>query len=287
MDLSFLNTLIFNLLIFLERKKVGVSKKEITVGDHQIHYLEGGKGETVICLHGFGGDKDVWVRFLQYLTPRYHVIVPDIPGFGESTRLESACYDISHQAKRLQEFTKKLGLKSFHLIGNSMGGHIAGVYAHHHPEQVKSLGLLCTAGISSPVKNEFQEALGQGQNSLLIESAEDFKKFLNFVFVKVPWIPKPILRYYTEQSIRHRHFNEKIFADIFGPEKFLLQKLLPQISTKTLILWGDTDYILHVSCVKVLERGLQNHQTVIMKNCGHSPMAERPKETAGHYLDFL
>ena len=63
--------------------------------------------------------------------------------------------------------------------------------------------------------------------------------------------------------------------------------ICPEIQAPTLILWGDKDKLLHVSCVPILEMGIKHHQTVIMKNCGHAPMLERPKETADHYLRFL
>jgi len=62
---------------------------------------------------------------------------------------------------------------------------------------------------------------------------------------------------------------------------------LPKIWTRTLILWGDTDRLLDVSCTEVLEKGLPSSTTVIMKDCGHVPMMERPEETARHYIGFL
>jgi pimeloyl-ACP methyl ester carboxylesterase len=65
------------------------------------------------------------------------------------------------------------------------------------------------------------------------------------------------------------------------------ESFLPRIKAPTLILWGDRDNLLHVSAVPILEKAIRNHQTVIMKDCGHVPMLERPQETADHYLNFL
>jgi pimeloyl-ACP methyl ester carboxylesterase len=92
------------------------------VGKHTIVYLEGGRGESVLLLHGFGADKDNWNLFSRYLTKRYHVIAPDLPVFGESSKIWSDQYNISAQVERVHDFVKQLGLKSFHLAGNSMGG---------------------------------------------------------------------------------------------------------------------------------------------------------------------
>jgi len=109
---------------------------------------------------------------------------------------------------------------------------------------------------------------------------------LRFVFVKPPSIPKRIKEYLTKQSILNRSFNEKIFKEIIN-EKYSLEHDLAKIKVKTLILWGDMDRIIHVSSTDTLEKGLANYTTAIIKNCGHTPMIEKPEETANHYLNFL
>jgi len=62
---------------------------------------------------------------------------------------------------------------------------------------------------------------------------------------------------------------------------------LPKIKAPTSILWGDQDRILDISSVPVFEKGLKNHKTAIIKDCGHAHMLEKPQETATHYLDFI
>ena len=71
------------------------------------------------------------------------------------------------------------------------------------------------------------------------------------------------------------------------PDFRSLEKELPNIEAQTLILWGDQDKVLDVSSVPVFEKGLKNHKTVIIKDCGHLPMIEKPQETATHYIDFI
>jgi len=276
-----------NLANNLERRAAGLSEKSITVGSHDIAYLEGGEGETVLLLHGFSADKGNWTRFSKYLTPEYHVVAIDLPGFGESTKIEAESYRIADQVKRVDGIVKSLGLEKFHLAGNSMGGSISGKYAAAFSGKVISLGLFNSGGVQScPEQSEFLRRLEKGENALLVKNAEDFARVLEFVFVKPPWIPRPIKTYLAQQAVSNRKFNEKIFREI-REESSDLRPDLPNIRVKTLILWGDTDRLIDVSCTKVLEEGLPNSTTVIMKNCGHSPMIERPEEAAGHYLAFL
>ena len=69
--------------------------------------------------------------------------------------------------------------------------------------------------------------------------------------------------------------------------KDLLEKRMMEIKAKTLIIWGDTDNIFPASSAAILDEGIPDSQAVIMKQCGHVPMIERPEETARYYLDFI
>jgi abhydrolase domain-containing protein 6 len=124
-----------------ERKAAGLQQKSVRVGDHDIAYIEGGKGESILMIHGFGANKDNWTRFAKFVTPTYRVTALDLPGFGDSTYLENASYRVADQAKRLDEFAGSVGLKKFHIVGNSMGGYIAARYAIMFPDKVLTLGL--------------------------------------------------------------------------------------------------------------------------------------------------
>lgn len=272
--------------ILAGQKAAGLTEKSVQVDDHRIVYLEGGRGTTVLLIHGYSADRNNWLRFARYLIPNHRVIIPDLAGFGESSRLQGSSYDIGSQVKRLDRFAETLKLTPFHLAGNSMGGQIAGVYAAVHPEKVLSLGLFAPAGVASPEKSELWKMLEKGTNPLLISSAEDFDRMLRMVFVKVPFMPYPLRKAMTEQAIRNRPFNEKVAGDLRN-RPLSLEPFLPRIKAPTLILWGDRDNLLHVSGVSVLEKAIRNRRTVIMKDCGHIPMLERPRETADRYLAFL
>ncbi len=277
----------YRLAMSLERSFAGLHEKQVAVGDQRIRYLEGGNGETVLLVHGFGAEKDNWTRMAKHLTPHYRVIAPDLPGFGESSKDPDASYDILSQVERLDRFVQALGLDSFHLAGNSMGGSIAGQYAARFPDKVKSLALVNTGGVTGcPEKSDFDRMLEKGENPLLADNEEGFETKLEMVFVETPWIPGPVKRHLGRQDVKNRDLLVKIFQQIHTEGESLVPRL-PEIQVRTLILWGDSDRLLHVSCTRVLEQGLPDSSTVVMKSCGHAPMLERPEETAGHYLSFL
>jgi abhydrolase domain-containing protein 6 len=286
---------LFKLAVKSERNSAGLIKKEIQVDDHRIAYLEGGKGQTVLLLHGFGANKDNWTRFAKYLTGDYHLVIPDIPGFGESSQIQKANYDVENQLKRIDRFTEVMKLERFHLAGNSMGGMFAAIYGAKYPRKILTLALLAPGGVKSPKMSELAILLQKGTNPLLVGNAEDYDKVIELCFVKPPFIPSQFKKVLAADAIAHSDFNKKILDDMKwnhtggmpSPMETFLEPYLPQIQAPVLIIWGDTDKILDVGGVAVLEKNLKNYKTVIMKDTGHIPMMESPKDTASHYMSYL
>ncbi|MDE3735900.1 MULTISPECIES: alpha/beta fold hydrolase [Pseudomonas] len=272
----------------VERQLAGLSERQIALGDLNIHYYEGGpaKGETIVMIHGFGANKDNWLRFARHFTERYHVIALDLPGFGDSDR-PAGSYDIGTQAERLESFIKTLELGKVHLVGNSMGGHIAGIFAARYPLQVHSLALFDNGGITAPNKSELFRLIESGQpNPLVVRSPEDFQRMLDFVFVEAPPLPTSVKAYLAEQSMANEAHYDEVFRQL--RERYIpLEPELPRIKAPTLLLWGDRDRVLDVSSIEVMKPLLKKPSVVIMENCGHAPMIERPEETARHYQAFL
>ena len=272
----------------VERQLAGLSHERLTVGDLSIHYYQGGPPDapTILMLHGFGADKDNWLRFARHFTERYRVIAVDLPGFGESSK-PTASYDVGTQVERVAALTRALKIDRLHIVGNSMGGHISALYAARYPEQVLSVGLLANAGITSPQKSQLLERLERGEaNPLVVKSPEDFDRLLNFVFVEVPYLPTKVKQHMASKGVASSALNEQIFDHLIN-RYIPLEPELAKIQAPTLVLWGEQDRALHVSSVEVMRPLLREPTVVIMKNCGHLPMIERPAETAMHYQAFL
>lgn len=276
---------VFKLAMDAQRRSADLVKKEVQVDDHRIVYLEGGKGETVILLHGFGGYKDQWTAFAKYLKG-YHLVIPDIPGFGESSQVPTDHYGVESQLGRIERFIEVLKLDKFHMTGNSLGGAFAAIYAAKHPEKVLTLALLDTAGAPSQKKSELFVQLEKGNNLLLANNSEEVDKLMALVYVKMPSSPAPFKKILVADWIAHAGFNKKIWIDC-QPLQFSLAPVLPRIQAPVLILWGDQDKVLDVGGVAFLEKNLKDYRTVIMKDTGHCPMIEKPEETANTYLRFL
>ncbi len=272
-----------------ERSKSGLGYKTAVIGDETWHYLEGGpKGaEVVLLIHGFGGDKDNWTRFSKSLTGSYRVIAPDLPGFGESAKHPDWDYSLPPQRSRVNGFVQALGLGQFHVLGHSMGGHLAALYTHKYPGQVLSMALFNNAGINAPDESDMQRALAKGQNPLVVDSLEDFDRLLAFVSYKKPFVPWPVKGVLAQKAMDHAEFNQFIFESYISDRSSGLEPVLTDIENPVLILWGEFDRILNVSSVNVMRPLLPQAEVVIMKDTGHVPMLERPAETAALYLGFV
>ena len=268
------------------RSKAGLTKKEIKIDDHNIVYLEGGKGPTILLLHGYTGSKDNWVMLAPYLTKDYHVVIPDIPGFGESSMIEKDSYDLSNQMPRLHKFVQAIELKQFHIAGNSMGGQFAGTYAVRYPDEIISVGLFDATGVRYSGNSLVKKMMEGGENQFAIKDSNDMQRMMTLLFVKQPFLPYPLKKVMFNTYLTNRQFYEKEAKEIF-PDFYYLEKDLPNIKAPALIIWGDQDKILDISSVTVFEKGLKNHKTVIIKDCGHVPMLEKSQETATQYKDFI
>jgi abhydrolase domain-containing protein 6 len=270
------------------RWQAGLSRHTVQVDDHRWVYLEGGKGETLLFVHGFGMEKDGWGLFPKAFSRSYRLILPDLPGFGENSRLESANYDVPSQAKRLNRFVQSLGLNRFHLAGSSMGGYIAGFYASEYPEKVKSLALFNPAGVNSPVPSDLWRRYAEtGEIALVYRTKEGFEEILRLLFYRVPPVPGAFKTYFAELGASNYVFYGKVLRDLDRGGKHELEQRLPRVEARTLVLWGANDRILHVSGAEKFREGLKNVKVVILDQCGHVPFFEKREETIKAYQDFL
>lgn len=194
---------LFSSLQWLERQIAGLSHQRIEAADLSTHYYRGGPadGETILMIHGFAANKDNWLRLARHFTERYQVIAVDLPGFGDSSKPQ-ANYDVGTKVERIAAFTQALNIAKLHLIGNSMGGHIAALYAARYPQRVLSLALLDNAGVSAPQKSELIERLSAVRPTRCwCRGPADFERLLDFVFVEAPALPATLKGYLAEKAV--------------------------------------------------------------------------------------
>lgn len=268
-----------------ERGLAGLARKELELpGGLRYVFLEGGTGEPLMLLHGFGANKDNFVRVAKYLTPRYRVVIPDLAGFGESAKPPRADYSPRAQAERLRLLARELGMPKLHLGGNSMGGHIALTYAALYPGDVKSLWLLAPGGVWSAPPSEMRRRIeGSARNPMIVHDEEEFAQLVAGVTAAPLPIPRRFLDVLAQERIRNRELEERIFRQLAEDS---VEPRVRGLATPALIVWGAQDRVLHPGSAGILNMLLTRSEVVLMQGVGHLPMFEQPERAAMDYLAF-
>jgi pimeloyl-ACP methyl ester carboxylesterase len=282
-------------------------RKAVQVGDHRIVYLEAGRGRTIVLLHGFTGSKENWLPLMARLRGSYRVIAPDLPGWGESTRLRGADYGPVAQAERVRELllvlqgaapstgggatTHSVLLRPYRpptlVVGHSMGGQVLGLLAASHPDAVNRIVLMDAAGV--PFKaNGFGRDVLAGRNPFEVRTRADLHRFMHLVFADPPWAPWPADEALARMRARQASFEQSVLDGIGrGPQALLLATRLGQIQSPTLLLWCRGDRVIDVSAVDAYRAGIRDTRTVLLDGCGHMPMMEQPDPTTAAIESFL
>ena len=270
----------------LERGRSGLAAQHATVDGLDWEYLDGGTGEPLLLIHGFGADKDNFTRVSRFLTPSYRVVVPDLPGYGGSSKPADADYGILAQVERLRAFARQLNLGKVHVGGNSMGGYIAAAWAAKYPDEVATLWLLAPAATRVAVS---ESELGRiyrdtGANPLLARTAEEHAKVRAFVMSQPPYLPYSLKHVMAERAAANYPLHLRIFTDLVkGPT---LESWATRIDTPALIVWGDQDRALHPNGAEATRALMPNGRVVMMPGIGHLPMIEAVAQSAQDYLAF-
>lgn len=275
------------LAVDAERNRSKLSRMEKTVDGQQWAYLEGGQGEPLLLIHGFGADKDNFTRVARYLTPHYRVIAPDLLGFGESSKPADAGYLVLEQMERLRGFAQAMGLTQAHIGGSSMGGFIAATWAAKHPQEVKSLWLLAPGGVATAPPSDLTSLLrlSNASNPLLARNEAEFRTTFHFVMSDPPWVPGPVLDVLARRRMANHELEQQIFVAI-RERSTPLEELVKGLATPARIVWGDRDRALHPGGAEILKGLMPNASVLMLPWVGHLPMLERPEDVAKDYLAF-
>jgi abhydrolase domain-containing protein 6 len=276
------------LLLGLERGRSGLEVKELSIPGFRVEYMESGSGEPLVLLHGMAADKDHWTRVAPYLTPRFRVIAVDLPGFGESDKPMDRHYTGRDQVGYLHEIVGALGLTSFHLGGNSMGGMIAARYAAAYPGEVKSLWLLAPAGVGTEPAGELAKLKPGEHVPLLARSLPELEQTLLLVTSKHPYIPGAVKGVLADRAAADYPLHMKIFYEINAEwAASPLDKTVAGLQTPTRIVWGEEDRLLPVANAEQLHALMPSSSVLQLPGIGHLPMIEAPQVVAEDYLAFV
>ena len=261
--------------------KADVELKRVSVDGYEIPYYRGGQGPSLVLVHGFGDSKISFLQSAAELSRHYDVILPDVPGFGETQESPDRSYSIRSQAETLNQFFEKIGLKQFHLVGNSMGGHISAAYTLLFPQKVQTLVLIDAAGlrVDDPVPYKASQAP--------LRTVEDFDQYISETFARKPWIPQAFKLHFVANSIQNFDWFNRIRQDIREGQDYILNDRVASIQNQTLILWGDSDTVVSPANAQVWSQLLPHSTLIFLDQTGHAPQYERPLDTARIIESFL
>jgi pimeloyl-ACP methyl ester carboxylesterase len=272
-----------------EAMNAQLEKRTVQAGDTQWVYYEGGQGPTIVLLHGFAANKEVWLKVAPMLTAHFRVVIPDLPGWGESSRIAGASYNIDNQAERLNDFVQTLHLQRALLVGHSMGGAIAGVYAAEHPNDVAELALIDSFGLKFK-ENDFAKAALAGTDPFIFDDRAGFERATSLAFLHVPNIPGRFVDVFVKENVANRTFIQNTFNELRENSQALsLQNRLDKLTMPTMGLWCRDDKIIDVSALDSLRTGLTHAPSIntsIFSGCNHMPQLEKPEQFAQALTSF-
>lgn len=236
-------------------------------------FVQEGQGEPMVLLHGLFGALSNFKDLVDYFKNRYTVYIPMLPLY-DLTNLDTS---VSGLAKHVARFIDHMKLKGVHLLGNSLGGHIALVYALKHPEPVKTITLTGSSGL-------FENGMGEtypkrGDKEFIRKKVEltfyDPKSATDELVDEVFNIVNNRLKavkiiYLAKSAIRH-HLGEE----------------LKNIKMPVCLIWGKNDTITPPLVAEEFKRLLPNSELHWIDHCGHAPMMEVPDEFNRIYGEFL
>ncbi|MDT0630245.1 alpha/beta fold hydrolase [Rubrivirga litoralis] len=274
----------------LARRRAGLSRREARLpsGLDVVYLDSGGAGAPLVLVHGIGASKDHWPPLAERLGGRFRIVVPDLPGYGESEH--DADTSLAGLTAAVYELAETLELGPFHLAGSSMGGRVAAELAAAHPDAVRTLWLIDPAGARGEALSEMIERTEAGEPPpLFSRTPDEYADVVAFTMSEPPDLPRPALRVLAAEGALHYDRYRRLFdalADELrdGPTT---EELLAGLDVPTLVTWGGADRVLHPSGAATIAAAMPNARAHVMPGLGHVPMLEDPEGTAAAYLAWL
>ncbi len=227
-------------------------------------YIEQGKGEVLLLLHGLMGALSNWEYVIEEFSKEYRVIIPMLPIY----ELPLLTIGVKTLSKFVHKFVKFKELEDVVVLGNSLGGHVALIYALNHPEKLKSIVL---AGSSGLYENAF------GGSFPRRESYEFIKGKTEYTFYDPKTATKELVDEVYE-SVNNRHKVIRLLAMAKSAIRHNMAKELHKIHVPVALIWGKNDKITPPEVAVEFSQLLPNAELTWIDQCGHAPMMEQPEE---------
>ena len=227
-------------------------------------FIEEGEGEPLVLLHGLFGALSNFKDLIEHFRHNYKVVVPMLPLFD----LDILHTTVGGLAKYVHRFIEFKDYKNLHLLGNSLGGHVALVHVLKHPERIKSLILTGSSGL-------FEN--GMGDTYPRRGDYEYIKKKTEVTFYDPKIATKELVDEVFDIT-RNRLKVIKIIALAKSAIRHNLGEELNNIKQPTLLIWGNNDTVTPPFVAREFQRLIPNSELHFIDKCGHAPMMEQPEE---------
>jgi pimeloyl-ACP methyl ester carboxylesterase len=271
-----------------QRVQAGLGEADVVAADHRWTYAFSddapADAPVVVMLHGFTGSKENWYPLAERLRGRYRLLIPDLPGWGESERKPGDDYGFAAQAARVDAFIRALSPhRPVVLLGHSMGGGIAALVAARYPQQVARIGLLDAAGVRFK-DNAFASDVLAGKNPFAVTDRASLARYIDTVFHRPeakPWIPWPASRGLIARRRADAGFEQAVLDRIGrGDERFLPGDEAVAIDQPALLLWCRQDAVIDPSALDLYATKIPQAAKVLLDDCGHMSLMEKPDAVA-------
>ena len=236
-------------------------------------FIEEGEGQPLILLHGLFGALSNFKDLIDYFKKDYKVIVPMLPLFD----LDIFHTTVGGLAKHVQKFIELRGYKNIHLLGNSLGGHVALIYVLKNQENITSLTLTGSSGL-------FENGMG---DSYPKRGDKDYIRKKTEVTFYDPKMATDELVEEVFQITTSRLKVIKVLALAKSAIRNNLGEELNQIKIPTLLIWGNNDIITPPFVAHEFNKLIPNSEVHLIDKCGHAPMMEVPEEFNAILGNFL
>ena len=265
-------------------------EQSLEIDGIKIVYLDEGKGEAILLIHGFSGNIFNWKDVFEPLSREYRVLVPDLPGYGKS-----ACpprkqkHLILWYADFLARFLDRLGIEKAVVVGNSMGGAVAGWLAVRHPEKVEKLVLVDSAGLRMPLLELMAGLVALTPPKQMVSLVEMISPRSEKALSRLPESEqnRALLAQARYDSELRACSSRAMRRSILSLTKDLLDGNLKQIQAPTLIIWGDNDRTLSVKNAHKFKKKIPKAELKIIPQGGHTPMQNTPEQFLKVLKEFI
>lgn len=259
------------------------------IGDTFLSYLDDGRGEPVVLLHGIPTWSYLWTPVLDALTRTARVLAPDLAGFGYSDKRDRFDRSIARQAELVAEWMERVGLPSAVIVGHDIGGGVALRLATLYPSRVRRLCLMnCVSYDSWPIELMLQFGHPGADRRLSAAMAVRLlKQALKGGFATRPsarLLDALLAPYSTEVGKLSLIRNAAALNTNLTTE---IAPLLPTIDVPTLVLWGEDDVFQPVAFGERLAWDIPGAEFIPVGDARHFLMVDRPRVVAERLIAFI